>query len=321
MELRLFLCHQWGRILLNLSPLPSLLVWVSQAMVTAFGKRLLSCAPQLNWQDALQLDSISCIPSHTFPGAAYLNNRGKHQHCFINRCCLETCWLLSWKWTSPHKLGLVFHSVSTVNWGVLERWRLLFLKQQLYSLNLGFELAAEPSSKEASLEDLVWCFAGRAAGPECGLETAELLCKEKLLLHTHCRVASHLVVTEARGTSFLQSHLGMVLSHTSCRSQCIQLCSLMPEMPLHQIWLVSLYLTSSIWVLVMYCKDKPYLPYSCHFSERQEKRLHQILARLKHITCWRCFWKSSAKKDPHLPCQIYSIFTCMAFSSLFITRF
>lgn len=38
----------------------------------------------------------------------------KHQHCFINRCCLETCWLLSWKWTSPHKLGLVFHSVSTL---------------------------------------------------------------------------------------------------------------------------------------------------------------------------------------------------------------
>lgn len=82
--------------------------------VIAFWKRLLCCAPQCNWQDALQLCSISCIPSHAFPGAAYLKNRGKHQHCFINRCCLETCWLLSWKWTSPHKLGLVFHSVSTL---------------------------------------------------------------------------------------------------------------------------------------------------------------------------------------------------------------
>lgn len=90
---------------------------------------------------------------------------------------------------------------------------LLFLKHQLHSLKLGSELAAEASSKKTCLEDLVLvpCRQGYAFSSlqdsrhrdESGLGTSELLCKEKLLLHIHCRVASHLVVD--RGTSFLQS--------------------------------------------------------------------------------------------------------------------
>lgn len=36
---------------------------------------------------------------------------------------------------------------------------------------------------------------------------------------------------------------------------------------------------------------------------KTEKTLDQIPIRFKHITCWRCFWKSSANRNPtpHLP--------------------
>lgn len=55
----------------------------------------------------------------------------------------------NWGWFS------ILFPLWSVNRGVLERWMLIFLKQQLYNLNLGSELAAEPSSKETCLEDLV----------------------------------------------------------------------------------------------------------------------------------------------------------------------
>lgn len=48
----------------------------------------------------------------------------------------------NWGWFS------ILFPLWSVNRGVLERWMLIFLKQQLYNLNLGSELAAEPSSKE-----------------------------------------------------------------------------------------------------------------------------------------------------------------------------
>lgn len=59
---------------------------------------------------------------------------------------------------------------------------------------------------------------------EFGLEAGDLLRKEKLLLHTHCTVASHLVIVRGTGRLVLmESCVGVNLNLTSSKPQRIQL--------------------------------------------------------------------------------------------------
>lgn len=115
-----------------------------------------------------------------------------------------------------------------------------------------------------------------------GLEKGDVLCKENLLLHTHCTVVSHQVIVRGIGHfTLMESHIGTDLSGTSSKPQCIQLWVLCQK-HLNINIKAETYLYGILSAVYGSCsctdEDEAHLPHYCQMkiSLVRKKKRHQI---------------------------------------------